>query len=491
MAKETNPTISPVFFVIFIILISLSYSFGYCLLSRSLCIKSRENVLGCLNRNYALLLGICIVLLANALYMFMLRYAPVPMLAGIFSSVLVSVLACSFYFLKDEIPFLACFGYGSIILAEAVVFAIFLQEPIYQLPRYRSSSMEINAYYGITYCVVLLSILVGGCCFAYWFEKHHGLNINNNGKLSRCLSPAHMQTNNRQYLCQSPADAHIQQTLANLIEEDFDQPNNDSVSDQNETHSFSIFEDDFEQSSIPDDQQNKVFGIFRKNINHPGVDTRPIAFLIAQIIYPTCLGIIEALFVFQLNQNKNLALNILFSIVLSFGMIIFFILVYSRFAISGVFPIEFSVLTFACVLGGSLFSGEENTLKVGGFWIYICIGGIVLFGGIVLIALATWRKNQNGCAVETSKTSSDPLVSMLSKLPPEGRNQALSPPMPSPFCASEDEGTRVAVRKKHSIKSSSDPLVSIMMKLRPEGSQQTLTNEKYDSDDSLQIPSPL
>lgn len=486
MAQEMKLAISSAFGAVFVIIISLSYVFGYCLLSRSLWLKSRDQSFACFNRSNTLILGICTVLLANGLYMVVLNFASVSILASAFSVTLISVIAGSIYFLDNTISSLAFVGYG-ILLAGVVVLAILFREPIYQCPDSNLLSMVKDNTYGIIYLGVLLSMLVGGSCFAYWFETPSVLKSNSGQN-----SPNHMQT------------------LADLIVSDFEQSDEEggmyhsdrddiihtrdfdttSLPEQRKTH-FQSNRQSLSQSpyiqqmlaSMPD-QQGEPSSNFPESFVHD--DSKAATLVIAQITYPTCLGMVKAIFLL-FNQYPNLALNILYNIAVTFGMIVFLVLAYSRFTISEVFPIEFGVLTFVFVLGGLLCS-EESTLQDSEIWIYLCAGGVVFFCGVLLIAIITRRKSLNDRMNSIAKIDSS-------------RSSLMFPPrdeVGDPSSQDEDDDDEdnffhdmTRLEKQSAIKSSSDPLTSILWKVPPKATEEALYDKKYIRNDSPQIPSPL
>jgi len=423
--------------------------------------------------------------------MVVLNFASVSILASAFSVTLISVIAGSVYFLDDTISSLAFVGYG-ILLAGVVVLAILFREPIYQCPDSNLLSMVKSNTYGIIYLGILLSILVGGSCFAYWFETSSVLNSNSGQN-----SPNHMQT------------------LADLIVSDFEQSNNlleegdtyhsdcdnirhtgdfetTNLSEPRKAHlqsnRQSLSQSPYVQqmlASMPD-QQGEPAGNFPESFVHD--DSKIATLVIAQITYPACLGMVKVIFLL-FNQYPNLALNILYNIAVTFGMIIFLVLAYSRFTISEVFPIEFGVLTFVFVLGGLLCS-EESTLQDSEIWIYVCAGGVVFFCGVLLIALIVRRKNLNGRVTSIAKIGSSRSSLMFSP-----RDEVGDPSSQDEDEDDDDEDQffhdMTRLEKQSAIKSSSDPLISILWKVPPKATEQALNDKKHIRNDSPQIPSPL
>jgi len=401
MLKEEGSTISTAVCIILIVLIPLCYSFGYCLQSHSLSLKSTDHVFGCFSRNIALFLGVITALLANFLYIIVLYHAPVYVLAVTFSLTLVSVAGCSVYFLGDALPSRLYFFGHAILIAEAIVFAVILRKPIYQFPGNRLT--DINTASAIYWAILLSIVLVGGI-FVIWFEgKNMPTKIN---RRSQRLSPAGARS----------------QILAKTISEDFEQPTDPP--DHNRTY------DDLARDSFFQEQPAAV---------------KPATLLIAQNLYPTFLGIIEAGFAFPFNQYQNLALNIMWDIVLTFGIITFLVLVYSRFENTAVFPVELSVLTFVTILSGLLLS-DEDAMKDSLSWVYTGIFGFILLGGIVTITSAYWRKNLDDS--ENLRRG----VSLSDIIIPDGS-----------FDSEERDG----------IKSSSDPMASMHSSDKKDGPSKT------------------
>lgn len=141
-------------------------------------------------------------------------------------------------------------------------------------------------------------------------------------------------------------------------------------------------------------------------------DIGPKTLLIARFTYPLSLGTIEAVATVILKAASSMAtiivtnnnseddtsagralwiVLIIVGVILFLGIVLWLRLVYSRFEISGAFPVEFGMLTFASVLGAFLVYQDYNFITDAITWVGVGVACASILGGILIVAIASWK----------------------------------------------------------------------------------------------------
>lgn len=363
----TDETSEPAVGICLVLISCLCYSFGNCLQRYSLLRKPNELVFGCLNRNYGWMLGACIYFSANGIFSIALSFAPITLLAAVFSLTIVTNSACSVYFLGDRIPRVAYFGYFLVLLG-AIVFAVAFRAEVCHFDggELVEVMLSLSAF---LFWMMALSIIGAGASFAYYFEKKYPLindtaeEIDNEFKGTPGVELDGNDKNARQ-------DSNVAGAAIG------DENNDNKITTENE---------------IP------------SNVN-----------LRARIIYPATLGMIETVgFLLLKAVNSLLTSNALDDdedsndtvadkdfpndiglwitlVVLGFcmfiGIIKFLRLVYARFEITGAFPVEFGFLTLTSLFGGFAVFQDYNYVEDSITWLYISLASLSILGGISIVA---------------------------------------------------------------------------------------------------------
>lgn len=367
--ETSESTSSPAVGIILVLIACLCYSFGNNLQRYSLLRQPGELVFGCLNRNLGWLLGACIYFSANGLFSVALSFAPVSLLSAVFSLTIVTNAACAVYFLGDKVPRLAYPGYFFVLLG-AIIFAVSFQAEVCHFDG-GELIVVMTTPQALTYWVILGLVIVAGSVFARLFEKKYPMS--------------------REKVSQSTQEIDAEDADADA---DTDKQEDPEKNDK--------------QTPVPDDSED---------VENVDEDIPPKTLLSARLIYPSSLGAIETAGFLILKAFNSLltsaatgdkvdgevadqdypndiglwiVLGILGAIAF-IGIILFLRLTYSRFEITGAFPVEFGVLTFASVVGGFAVFQDYNYVTEAVTWVYISLASVSILGGIGLVGYASWR----------------------------------------------------------------------------------------------------
>lgn len=349
--ESSDSTSNPAIGIVLVLIACAFYATGNCLQRYSLLKPEGEKVLGCLHRQVGWFLGAVIYFSANGIYSVALSFAPVSVLAAVFSLTIVANATCARLMLGDKVSMLAIPGYA-LVLFGSILFSVTVTSPVChfdgdELVRV----MTTNAAAG--YWGAIAAIMAWGMFFAYRFEKKYPLEENNDETKSK-----------------ADYQANPEAALDNFQDENTVGP----------------------------------------------VEIPPMTRLLARFLYPSALGATEAagaLILKAINSlfttiatddpegeavedqdNGNLSLWIgLFGvgIFIFIGIVMWLRLTYTRFEITGAFPVEFGFLTFASVVGGFTVFQDYKFVNGTKEWLGVACAGVCILGGIGVTAYASFR----------------------------------------------------------------------------------------------------
>mmetsp|Transcript_16945 Transcript_16945/g.25075 ORF Transcript_16945/g.25075 Transcript_16945/m.25075 type:complete len:368 (+) Transcript_16945:86-1189(+) len=352
--ETSESTSSPAVGIILVLIACLCYSFGNNLQRYSLLRQPGERVFGCLNRNLGWLLGALIYFSANGIYSVALSFAPVSLLSAVFSLTILTNAACAVYFLGDRVPLLAYPGYFFVLLG-AIVFAVAFRAEVCHFDGSELIAVMTTPQ-ALVYWVVMILVIISGGFFARNFEKKYPL----------------AKDTPTQIIDEEIMDAE------DSNQEENQEIMNDQALALNENQDAGEKPDD-EDPAPPSTAGNLVQSdTSGKELQNNEHDIPPKTLLAARLIYPTSLGAIETVGLLILKAFNSLLTSAatgdevdgkvadqdfpndigLWIVLVILGILFFLLIVlflrltYSRFEITGAFPVEFGMLTFASVLGG-------------------------------------------------------------------------------------------------------------------------------------------
>lgn len=402
--ETSESTSSPAIGIVLVLIACLCYSFGNNLQRYSLLRKPGELVFGCLNRNLGWLLGACIYFGANGIYSVALSFAPVSLLSAVFSLTIVTNAACAVFFLGDRVPLMAYPGYFFVLLG-AIVFAVAFRAEVCHFDG--SELIEVmTTPQALTYWVVMILVIVVGGVFARNFEKTYPLAT--------------------ETAAQSEGEI-IDVEDANKEEDE--EKVNDEAPELNENEDSAEKANEEDPALAPTAENVNISNTNDAEMKCTEDDVPPKTLLAARLIYPTSLGAIETLGLLILKGFNSLLTSaatgdkadgkmadedfpndiglwivlIILGVIFFLGIIMFLRLTYSRFEITGAFPVEFGMLTFSSVLGGFAVFQDYNYVTDAMTWVYIALASISILGGIGVVAYASWRANlENSTQTESN-----------------------------------------------------------------------------------------
>jgi hypothetical protein len=371
--ETSESTSNPFIGIVLVLLACCCYAFGNCLQRYSLLKAPGEKVL-CLNRHMGWLLGAVIYFSANGLYAVALSFAPVSVLAAVFSLTIIVNALCAVFILGDKIPKLAYPGYV-LVLTGSVIFSVVVNAQVCHFDGDELIEIMTSAS-AILFWVVLAGIMLGGAVFAWRFEKAHPLVVE-----GAETPTAHMIDDSQQ---QQPEDyVKMDGAAADGAASNVAEPSTTGTGDK------------------PAGAEDHI---------------DPKSLLLARFIYPATLGAVEATGALVLkainsllttiateddeaanaddtdNDNIGLWVGLIgVGICLFLGIVVWLRLVYSRFEITGAFPVEFGMLTFGSVVGGFAVFQDYNFVNTTGQWVGVGCAGASILGGIGIVGWASWK----------------------------------------------------------------------------------------------------
>lgn len=389
--ETSDSTSSPAIGIVLVLLACCCYAFGNCMQRYSLLKAPGEKVFGVLNRHVGWLVGAIIYFSANGIYAVALSFAPVSTLAAVFSLTIVANAVCATLLLGDKIPKWAYPGYA-LVLAGSIVFSVVVSAQVCHFDG--NELIEVmTTPQAIVFWVVLGLIIFGGVSFAWRFEKAHPI------------------------IQQQPVlvteDAEQEQDGVVVVVVNADNVDADAV-----------------EQELEKQQQDSSAEIEAK----PSVEDEiePRALLFARFIYPASLGATEAtgalilkavnslLTVIATDKDENDGSTnadkdypndvglwvglIVVGVFLFLGIVLWLRLVYSRFEITGAFPVEFGMLTLASVVGGFAVFQDYHFVETAGQWAGVGVAGVCIIGGIAIVGYTSWRAK----VLEEARRSDEP-----------------------------------------------------------------------------------
>lgn len=371
--ETSESTSNPFVGIVLVLLACCCYAFGNCMQRYSLLKPPGELVFGIFNRNLGWLIGAIIYFSANGLYAVALSFAPVSVLAAVFSLTIVANAACARFLLGDTIPRMAYPGYA-LVLAGSVIFSVTVNAQVCHFDGGELVEVMTSAS-AIVYWLVLGLILLGGGVFAWRFEKANPI------------------------VAEEPTADHT----AGVEQHD----------DSNLNDEEAIAKKEAEEMEQPIKDSSPA------SMRDPNAGVDGTTLLIARFVYPVSLGATEAVGALVLKAVNSLLTTIatdeeeesasgiadkdypddlglwigliVVGLFLFIGIVLWLRLVYSRFEITGAFPVEFGMLTFASVVGGFMVFQDYNFITSAKEWVGVTAAGLCILGGILTVAYATWQ----------------------------------------------------------------------------------------------------
>jgi len=374
--EETEETSNSSIGIILVLIACVCYASGNCLQRYALLRQPGELVFGCLNRHVGWMLGAFIYFSANGIYSVAVSFAPITLLAAVFSLTIVVNAACSVYFLGDQIPRIAYVGYFFVLLG-AVIYTVSFRAEVCHYGGEELVEVLLSPL-AIAYWVCALLIAIGGYYFAHKFEKKYPLMNEEEDDKNNTIQP------------------HSAGTIVNV--------------------------DDFGTDPL---ETNNTKTEITDNLPPPNIN------LLARVIYPATLGMIETIGQLILKAINSLLTTsvfseddkdsdnttssqsilaadedfpndiglwialVIFGGIALIGIIKFLRLVYARFEITGAFPIEFGILTFSSVIGGFVVYRDYTYVTDSLTWCYIALASVSILGGISIVAYGSWEARQH------------------------------------------------------------------------------------------------
>jgi len=386
--------------IVLVLLACLCYASGNCLQRYSLLRRKGEKVFYVLNRNLGWLLGAIIYFSANGIYAVALSFAPVSVLAAVFSLTIVCNATIAYFALGDQVPRKAIPGYIA-VLAGSVVFSVTVQAEVCHFDGANLKEVMMSPA-ALVYWIVMYLIILGGSLFAYPFEKKfpvlnedeedEAASKQQEGDASVASQPA---TNKKQLQHKATTQ------MTDLEDSDGLPEDTGSVTPDDENV-------EMQYASKPEGGTN----------NPQPARPEPSSFmlLLAGFIYPSSLGATEAVGALILKGvnsllttmayeeedetvevDSHLDLWIVFfglGVFIFGGIVIWLRLTYSRFEITAAFPVEFGMLTFASVVGGFAVFEDHQYVEGTSDWAGVVAASLLILGGIATVGWASWDAHQ-------------------------------------------------------------------------------------------------
>jgi hypothetical protein len=393
------------------------YALGNCLQRYSLLKADWEKVLYILHKQVGWLLGALIYFSANGLYAVALTYAPVSVLAAVFSLTIVANAVCARFMLGDQVTLAAIPGYV-MVLTGSIVFSVSVQAAVCGYTPAGIITVMTSGI-AIVYWLVAGIFLSFGLAFTYYFERTYPWQPEDQVAAAAALKEVEMVAKDANH----PGGCFSSSTDTIKHAPDF-------VVD-NQTMATT----DYQRHPSPSPSLiGMVATTDNHNHNHNHNNNNkeiPMKWnFAALIIYPSTLGILEAAGALLLNGINALFTHISnvdnddepakvtvtgsvnkdegddekyiglwvglygVGIVIFAGIVLFLRLVYRRYEITAAFPTEFGVLTFGSVVGGFLVYQDFRFLNNAADVLFVLLACALILGGIAVVGLASWRKQQ-------------------------------------------------------------------------------------------------
>lgn len=410
--ETSESTSSPSIGIILTLIACLCYSFGNCLQRYSLLRKEDEKVFFILHRNAGWFLGACIYFSANGIYAIALSYAPVTVLAAVFSLTIVTNSMCSVVLLKDSVPLMAYPGYILVLLG-AILFAVAVQAEVCHFDGGELIQVMTTTS-ALSFWLVMIVAMIGGMIFVRWFEKKYPLKTDIDKTEMKVTATPENEANLDASKTIGKEIATREEKITNINEQVHNEEN-EQVHDE-------------EQPSTQSENTNEISDTNNVVTKDDEDEIDPKLLLVARLVYPLTLGTTEAVGALILKATNSLLTTIavaddeesnsienpasdivqeesqnigLWIVLIGLGTIIFLGIVmwlrltYKRFEISGAFPVEFGMLTFGSVVGGFAVFQDYNFVTGKRTWAMVGIGIVSIVAGLVIVAVASWRATLN------------------------------------------------------------------------------------------------
>jgi len=400
--EETEETSNSSIGIILVLIACVCYASGNCLQRYALLRQPGELVFGCLNRHVGWMLGAFIYFSANGIYSVAVSFAPITLLAAVFSLTIVVNAACSVYFLGDQIPRIAYVGYFFVLLG-AVIYTVSFRAEVCHYGGEELVEVLLSPL-AIAYWVCALLIAIGGYYFAHKFEKKYPLMNEEEDDKNNTIQP------------------HSAGTIVNVDDFGTDPLETNNTKTQPHSAGTIVDVDDFGTDPL---ETNNTKTEITDNLPPPNIN------LLARVIYPATLGMIETIGQLILKAINSLLTTsvfsdddkdsdnttssqsilaadedfpndiglwialVIFGGIALIGIIKFLRLVYARFEITGAFPIEFGILTFSSVIGGFVVYRDYTYVTDSLTWCYIALASVSILGGISIVAYGSWEARQH------------------------------------------------------------------------------------------------
>ncbi|CAB9512579.1 expressed unknown protein [Seminavis robusta] len=428
-----------------VLLACLCYACGNCLQRYSLLRKKGEKVFWVLNRHVGWFVGAIVYFSANGIYSIALSFAPVSVLAAVFSLTIVANATCAWLVLGDQVPKLALPGYAS-VLAGSVVFSMTVQAEVCHFSG-EDLKQVMTSPAAIVYWVIMAFIVFGGIMFAYPFEKMYpimtdddddDIDVPQESKDDAVIDDKDQpnggdsSNNNQKELAHKAVTGLTDQDSSALQDEEnspsgmqwstlyhgdmsLKEQNNTTTAHHNNTNSSSKTtennEDTQQQQQQPLETDYTEMAQLEQDATQP-MQPSSLSLLLAGFIYPSSLGATEAVGALILKGVNSLFTTmatdedtpedeidyhidlwigfLLVGVFIFAGIVIWLRLTYSRFQITAAFPVEFGMLTFASVVGGFAVFEDHQYVQGAGAWAGVICASLLILGGIAEVGYASW-----------------------------------------------------------------------------------------------------
>ena len=344
--ETTDATSNSSVGIVLVLLACCCYALGNCLQRYSLLRQDDEKVLYCLNRHAGWLLGAIIYFSANGIYAVALSFAPVSVLAAVFSLTIVANATCANLLLGDRVLRTALPGYIA-VLAGSVVFSLTVQAEVCHFGG-EELIQVMTSPLAFFYWACMAVIVLGGMVYAWKFEKAFSLVV------------------------KATEDAPTSFAV-------FDNENSEEVNEAKEPSSIELLTAGF---------------IYPASLGA----TEAVGALILKAVNSlfTTLATDEDDPEEPANNHLSLWIGLLGVGVFIFaGIVTWLRLVYSRFEITAAFPVEFGMLTFASVVGGFMVFEDHQYVASAWAWVWVICASLLILGGIAIVGLASWKDKVN------------------------------------------------------------------------------------------------
>jgi len=329
--------------IVLVLFACICYATGNCLQRYALLQPDGASVLGCLPKQVGWLLGAIIYFSANGIYAIALTFAPVSVLAAVFSLTILVNATAAVWFLGDQAPNrTACLGYASVV-GGAIGFSVTVQAEVCHFAadalQKTMTSAEALVFWG-----VLVVIMIAGMLWAFKVEKEFPVEIPEEEEEQGEEEYQHMEH----------------------------QPE--------------------EEESKPQPREVAIAGWLYPSALGATEATGALVLKAVNSLFYTSVSEEEEGEVTEDDEGSNLGLwVVLYGVgaVLFVGIVIWLRLTYRRFEIPVAFPVEFGTLTLASVVGGFMVFQDHRAVEGVGAWAGVCASSLAIMGGISIVAVAS------------------------------------------------------------------------------------------------------